>query len=420
MSFHFGGFPGYAPKQYHPLHQIVSSSLLRQRVQKEYRVSALQVREMSASVQDLSEDFLLACYEENIGNICVYYNSAHVANVCITPCGFAHVTYLNAWFATEFENELCERIHPVTCAVREPTREAWDMLRLRGYSLRTEFVRWYARVGSEDTPFEYLSPSRRRKVQDNLNKSADIRRETQPLTQELFLRWQCVYEDEVAQRSNAFRVFVCDYFARGEKLDGVYITSCYHGDEYLGGCIVNTWGAFGDIGKPPRKYTTFLLSAFTRKGRAYSLGYLLDQEVMRLARSLGDKVYGHGGDFAFWGTEIRCGLLGRKAAIGMQPLPDGAVEAFKVRDPQRVLAQSHEGYVVLQGNAEHEFFRTYFAQRDQGWSGNALSLMKAPWEFPELLDTARELWTFRHVGSERLNAPIPEHATLIEDGMAGV
>ncbi|MDA0208309.1 MAG: hypothetical protein O3B64_02805 [bacterium] len=342
-------------------------------------------------------------------------NGRKVGVSCVTPVGFTHIEIIAEHASLELIDSLISERQPVTLAVNYPSRDQLAYLKQAGFYLRSEMVRWFAPVGDEKNSWTHLSSKRARKMRANIRKAQDhVRVMREPLSIENFQRWLPIYEKEVVNRPGGVRIFYCDLFLAGKKMTGLEMVSCFRKSDgvYVGGCIVNPWGEFSDIGGPEKKYTTFLMSALDASARPYAVGYLLDEVVMNIARKQGCKVYGHGADFNFWGTDILPGLLSRKSACGMLPVPTGKVQAFLVANPERALSlNSH--YLLMEITGK-DLVDQYLSQRILGTDVPADTLYGPVWEDPSMLRCVTNQMTIHRFRNRTTHIQLPEGSDVVD------
>ncbi len=346
----------------------------------------------------------------------VIIDEVEIGNVCTTPAGLIHVEIQNKYATKEVIDKVISQEKPVTLAINYVTKKSYLILKKQGFTLRSELVRWYALVGTKDEPWKFIDKKRAKKIRSNIRKAKNnvvIKRE--PFTIEQFKKWLTIYEKEVVNRIGGIRIFYCDIFLLGKKISDLEIISCYKKSDntYLGGCVVNPWGGFGDIEKE-KKYTSFLLSAFSAEARKYALGYWLDELVMGIAEENKNKVYGHGADLNFWGTDISPGLLSRKSAPGMMPFPEGKIQAFKVIDKKRALSV-HGDYYFME-LIDDTIIDHYFdaIKNDKHFSFS--NIIKEPWKFPIEVEQATKKWRLHHAGKDDCKIQIPKGIEILEEG----
>lgn len=368
------------------------------------------VRQVEIQLCDFSSKLLPSLEYHGIGKALLTIKDKRVAHMTVAPRGYAYVSIDSEKYSKSLEEEIIARVSPGMIEVRYPTQVQWEQLKKNGYGLTTDFVRWFAQVGAENDPFSFLSGKRKKRVRQNVKKAVGITSIVELLTTENFARWLPIYEQEIVGRPGGIRIFYCDLFSAGKNMDGMLMISCFMGDEYLGGSIVNTWGAFADAKLKTRKYTSFLMSATSQAAKQFGLGYLLDKEVMSIARGYGDVVYGHGGDFPVWGLETSVGLLTRKSAVGMYMFPHLGVRALRLFHD--VLSQHATQYCAAWLNEHHQFCAEYFNRRAVGWIGAADELYPPPWENAGMVVDSSAYWYIKWYGGGAVDCSVPDGVRL--------
>ncbi len=405
MTFNFGQLPLYIPKPPANEALIKVPASLGEAIQQKAKNSR-GVFEIQLEYPLLKQDLIPTLTKQQIGLIKLTKEQQEIGVACVTPIGNYHVELFSG-IDQRMVEEFLKESEATTLAFQQPTKEEWKWLQELGFKLRPELVRHFAHVGSKDHPFEHLSGSRAKKMRANIRKAEKhLTTTAEPLSVENFTRWFDVYKREVVDRDGGFAIFYNNLFREGQHMDGLKMISCFHKDTnaYLGGCVVNPWGEFGDIGKE-RKFTSFLLSALSQTSRPFAAGYLLDKLVMDIARDHEDRIYGHGGDLNFWGTDTLPGLQSRKSAAGMVLFPDMTLQAFKVLDKKA--ATQRTGQCFFFELVEPNILQSYFEKRDQGWTGSLKELYPEPWNHPELLDEVHSWWKLHHIGDKQ-HLQLPE------------
>ncbi|MCB9798515.1 hypothetical protein H6758_02215 [Candidatus Nomurabacteria bacterium] len=416
MSFNLGQLPFYTPKSIYAA-PLVDFEIQNINIQSWIDKNAFEndhhVKEVRFSLDDFHRDTVPWCVKNQVGNIVLLQQDIAIAHLCVTPCGLIHLTILPDQYSSEREQKLLEIVQPTTLSIAQPTKKLWVQLKEQGFFLRSEMVRWYAKVGSKLEPWEYLPARRAKKARYYVKKSEEYRFEILPMTRESFSAWLPIYEQEVAERENGFGIFYPKIFLSGSKMDDMKMIHIYNAnDELIGGAVVNPWGGFGDIGKQPRKYTSFLLQSYKKGHRNSALAYRLAQEVMNIARDYDDHVYGYGGDFNFWGETIQPGLLSHKSVLGMIPIPELQVEAFRVVSQKNIEKWSKEWY-IMQLREEHHITKKYFALRERTLVPNIAAISPSPYEDTCILNEVPKLWKIFHKGTEPSHIPLPEDIPLV-------
>jgi len=419
MSFNLGQLPFYTPKQVyaHPLLNFeIEKTPVDTWIEKHIYENSHHIKEIVFSIDHISSKVIPWCVKYEIGNIVIHEHENPIAHLCVTPCGGIHLTILPDCYSNDREKKLIEKIQPTTLSIAQPTRELWENLQQQDYLLRTEMVRWYAKVGSAHNPWEYLPSKRAKKVRYYVKKSEGYHFEVLPMTVENFSAWLPIYEQEVAERPNGFSIFYPKIFLSANKLKDMKMIHIFDNEKQLvGGAVVNTWGGFGDIGTQPRKYTSFLLQAYKKDYRNSALAYRLAEEVMSIARSYGDKIYGYGGDFNFWGETIQPGLLSHKSILGMLPHPELQVEAFRIINQKMLQSYSKQGLYILALQENHSLVQKYFKQRETDLVYNFATLYAPPYKDLDILDEVPKIWTAYHFDQKHSSSiSLPQHIQCIE------
>jgi hypothetical protein len=340
------------------------------------------VRELALDIEEVSPEIPEVLGILGVGRLVILEGERTLGTLCVTPVGLTHASLQSSTQAWADLVALRQRMVVHTVTFVGPSWVQWQFYKRQGAVLTTDFIRWFAPVGSSQNPWQHLPPARAKKMRDHVHRAEKMfTLSWEPLSVENFSIFDEIYQREVAEKPNGTRVFYADIFARGQKTEDMWLLLARSKADgvVVGGAVVNPWGSFGDIGGEVKKYTTFLLSAFTAAGRAGSLGYFLDAEVMRFARDRGGAVYGHGADFPLWGSDLRCGLLTRKATCGMQPFPEGRVIALMVLEPEIISALPDGGCITASLREDAPFLQAYFADVDLGAGGVIQNYYKEPW-----------------------------------------
>ena len=177
----------------------------------------------------------------------------------------------------------------------------------------------------------------------------------------------------------------------------------------MGVSVSNTWGAFGDTGKEPRKYCASQISAFTKEGKEFNLGYRKSIVAMNIAYALGDKIFSGGGDPNIWGADITLGLMENKAIAGFYPFPENTFEYLKILNSDELIEKGGEsGFAFLSLNTESKCYKEIYLNK---------TIKELPYQelFQNETFDPTKIWVLHYWGKSKkafsspLGIPIKEH-----------
>jgi len=401
MTFDYALLPHYDTRTIHPRITATEDDAFIK--DKQIADNGVGFIEIQASQYTTALD--QPCCVHNIARINLLGMPAKV-HIVYTPIGLKHAV-VEGTYTQDIENFLREQVQAVSVAVTKPAQESYKKIKADfGFIMRTPILRWYAPVLPFDEYLASLPHRGGKKFRSHLKKSEHVRVDCKPLTINFLDEWEPLYVKEFTERPGGTIISHIKILREGDSLDGLYGVMYYDDktDEPLGGAIINTWGAFHDIGIKPRKFCTTQLQVNPSQYKHLSLSYRSHLLTHELSMKLGDKVIGHGGDLNFFGTDISPGLLGKKCAFGMRPYPEAAPELFKILNVQQLdgLHKVSGGY-FFELLDDSPYLQHYFATgKPIAWSLDAINELVVDADFD-----ASKHFVMRYIGKKRLiTAPI--------------
>jgi hypothetical protein len=342
----------------------------------------------------------------------------------VSPRGLKRVNFESGDYRPEYDAEL-KRLGADLVVVKAPTRaEAARLTEKDGWYLKSEYERWVMPTRTLEEHEKSLGKAQRvRQFQNQLASSAGVPTRIGPLTVEQYERWYPIYEDEVVGKPGGKRNVGLDFARKladkgelGKGWYGLFYYDPRDPEKMIGGVIMKAW--------PERGMFVLGYAAYRPEMRDHNPSVRTFAESIKLARSLGYKVFSFGQDTNFFGYDYTLGLMSNKAGFQLTPYPEDEVVLMKVLDDRKIASVTNKagqtgGYLFFGIPRDGTLAERYFAARDEGKKPEAQELLGSDHYFtPETLAPDETTTAYRFAGDDPNPLRTPVGIKVVEGRMA--